>query len=245
MFAASFCFDNFYIKEKRKVLKMFKERILYTKVSDFRADKYKIKTEIYRNRLGIMRVRKSPLLRDGWEHLDDLKRKEKLIEKQYSQYDVNVVKCIPKKDCIVFPYVEGKNLAELFGIYLSMNNERLINELVDTYIEKVGLLLDAKTEFKYTKEFKSVFGDIKFNHKQMTPNNPNIDLIFSNIILSKRGWTVIDYEWVFDFPIPINYILCRSIYLVLHENNRTDLVEKLIIEKLTTFINILNKAYSG
>ena len=53
---------------------MFKEKILYTKISDFRADKYKIKTEIYRNRVGLMRVRKSPLLMVGWKHLNTLKR---------------------------------------------------------------------------------------------------------------------------------------------------------------------------
>lgn len=218
---------------------MFKERILYTKVSDFRADKYKIKTEIYRNRLGVMRVRKSPLLIDGWNHLNDLKRKEQLIKKQYSQYNVNVVRCIPKKDCIVFPYIEGKNLAELLKLYLLMDNERLINELVDTYIEKVDLLLGTKTEFECTKRFKAIFGDVQFKHTQIASNNPNIDLIFSNIILSKQGWTIIDYEWVFDFPIPINYILYRSIYLVLYENNRTDLVEKLIIDKL----NITKEEY--
>ena len=69
----------------RKDRKMFKERILYTKISDFRADKYKIKTEIYRNRLGILRVRKSPLLQEGWPHLRKMKEIEELLAKSYKK----------------------------------------------------------------------------------------------------------------------------------------------------------------
>ena len=40
----------------------------------------------------------------------------------------------------------------------------------------------------------------------------NVDLIFSNLIYGKDGVTIIDYEWFFDFQIPIEFILFRSVF---------------------------------
>lgn len=33
----------------------------------------------------------------------------------------------------------------------------------------------------------------------------DIDLIFSNIMVQGNTWIVIDYEWTFDFPVPVDF----------------------------------------
>ena len=42
----------------------------------------------------------------------------------------------------------------------------------------------------------------------------NIDMTFDNIIKSKNGkFFIIDYEWLFEIPVPLNYIIYRSAIL--------------------------------
>lgn len=43
----------------------------------------------------------------------------------------------------------------------------------------------------------------------------NIDLIFENIILGDK-YTIIDYEWSLDFPVPIEYIMFRSVFTFMY-----------------------------
>ena len=50
-------------------------------------------------------------------------------------------------------------------------------------------------------------------------------MIFSNIILDENEkengkWTVLDYEWVWDFAIPVQFVIYRALYY--HFRNRTD-----------------------
>ncbi len=40
----------------------------------------------------------------------------------------------------------------------------------------------------------------------------NIDLLFENVLLTDDGNYCLDYEWVFDFPVPIDYIRYRILF---------------------------------
>ena len=40
----------------------------------------------------------------------------------------------------------------------------------------------------------------------------NIDLVCGNILVNEEKWTAIDYEWSFDFPVPVKYLLYRIIF---------------------------------
>ena len=45
----------------------------------------------------------------------------------------------------------------------------------------------------------------------------NMDRIFSNILLTGEEWSFIDYEWTFDFPVPIHFVLYRAFFLAANE----------------------------
>ena len=40
----------------------------------------------------------------------------------------------------------------------------------------------------------------------------NVDLICSNIFMGEKENQIIDYEWMFDFPVPVNFIMWRLIH---------------------------------
>jgi hypothetical protein len=50
----------------------------------------------------------------------------------------------------------------------------------------------------------------------------NIDLLFDNILIADGKKYVIDYEWTFEFPVPVDFILYRTIHYYLLENEITD-----------------------
>jgi hypothetical protein len=80
-------------------------------------------------------------------------------------------------------------------------------------------------EFKRSVGFVEVFGKREFKKRYTAINPCNFDMIFSNIVLDedqmeKGNWTVLDYEWVWDFAIPIQFVIYRAIYY--HFRNRTD-----------------------
>ena len=104
------------------------------------------------------------------------------------------------KDEFVVPYVEGKSLLE----YASSDIEKAIsiyNEL---------LSFDSNfSNFKLTEDFIKIFGTIDYSGKSLSITN--IDLIFSNTIIQEDNKIkFIDLEWIFSFPVPIDYIKYRA-----------------------------------
>ena len=81
----------------------------------------------------------------------------------------------------------------------------------------------SEKKFEMTEEFRQVFGEEIFGEDARCAGLNNIDYGFGNIILAEDGMYLIDYEWCFDFPIPIDFILFRALlYFVysVHENQK-------------------------
>jgi hypothetical protein len=69
-------------------------------------------------------------------------------------------------------------------------------------------------EFIPSKEFEAIFGKWKISENQDIIKVANVDLIFGNIFVNEKDeFSLIDYEWVFDFAIPKNYVIWRSLSL--------------------------------
>ena len=83
-----------------------------------------------------------------------------------------------------------------------------------------------------SKEFENIFGKVEFNDKIEVIKPANIDFIGSNIIVNDKI-NIIDYEWVFNFSVPINYIIYRILLYYENENiNKKDFNLKTILREL-------------
>ena len=111
----------------------------------------------------------------------------------------------------------------LDSLYLSGRYAELVGE-IKKYKDVLYSLPD-NIPFTYTKEFDEVFGKETQFSNCMSLKISNIDLIFCNIIPQGK-WVIIDYEWIFDFPVPIDFIIYRAVHYYLYgSTKRNDLLD--------------------
>ena len=216
----------------------------FAKCSVERKDEYKLITRIFEQN-GEKVVEKDAVGKAAQAHVN---RMAKLANANpYLTEKVCLVPCEAAADGKVrFPYIEGKRLDQVI-------DEAVKQKQWDTVWEHVTLLKNIitnvaeKEAFHVTEDFRNIFGQIPKpepteKDKQEEPVDPlavlegyeaarqvSIDMVSANIILADRIY-VLDYEWNFDFAIPLKFILYRSILLngtlnVMPEEQKKQLME--------------------
>lgn len=200
------------------------KNIIYSKYSNERAEKFKIRTDILEDLDGKKYVQKMPLNEEAHIHIDNIYRYYELLSEVYKESKICINKCL-KKDTfgLEFEFVTGITLEEELDELLLKKDSAKIVEKIKEYvciIEKGA----GEHVFKPTEEFKNVFGEVNLTIPLKAGIVNNIDLIFSNIIVGEK-WNVIDYEWTFDFLIPFNYIVYRAVhYYIYSSSKRSELI---------------------
>lgn len=109
------------------------------------------------------------------------------------------------------PYIDGMNLDVYFYQYRH-SAETIIIKLKGLIQNYLLLNEEQRIPFVQTKEFESVFGSEAPDGEYSLPVT-NADMIFSNFKINQTGGLVnFDYEWIFEFPIPYEYVLWRAVY---------------------------------
>lgn len=170
-----------------------------------RKKEYQIKTVIYEEN-GIVSVIKEPYTKYGENHIYNIYKNYELLKNSA----MNLAAPILKGNVIVFPFIVGESLDEKLIKHV---NEEDIKSFKDKIIWfKTMLEKDELIEFIVTEPFERIFGTDHSFVGSKSLRVSNIDSNFDNLIInSNNEITIIDYEWVFDFPIPLDFILYRSI----------------------------------
>lgn len=178
----------------------------YEKYNKLRKEKYRIKTEIYEKN-HIKYTRKKALTGFAIDHVSCLKDNEN--KWKYCLPNIKYVEGIFEDESYVTPYVEGIDLDTIFYEY--RNDIDLFVNQYCYYIENFLKPIESDlVPFAISKEFVSVYGNI-YPSGQRSLEYTNSDLIFSNLRLTNRNELYcFDYEWVFDFLIPYEYVIWRS-----------------------------------
>lgn len=185
--------------------------IKFVKYNRTRREEFQIKTEILEAG-GILRVDKSALCEEGIPHISSFPEKYKKLSGQSVRLNYAEPKLMNEGRTAQFCYLKGKTLAEqLVGILSDEGREAFYEEL-DRALE---LILDVKPEltdeFKVTPELIRVFGEAE-GLGGPSFRVSNIDALFENMMVTEDGVFALDYEWVFDFPIPVAFIRFRTLY---------------------------------
>ncbi|MBO6154367.1 MAG: hypothetical protein J6O60_02945 [Lachnospiraceae bacterium] len=185
----------------------FKE---YTKYSVDRKDAFKISTSIIHGNDGRFVIKRAES-DQAINHIRDVAQKSSLEEKH-----LNVGQLI-SDDAIKYEFIEKRNLDDIIFDLYKKNDKEAIGCLIDSFYK---ILLESSAEIDYrSDEFAVVFGDADLSdEKVMCVTKPNVDLIFDNVFvldesrdLTKDNITVIDGEWLFDFPIPVGFLFWRAL----------------------------------
>lgn len=180
----------------------------YVRYSNDRADEYKICTELI-NVHGDKIVKKRALSERGKSHIQAMRGYYDALSKAYHNTGLNICPCklIDEGNSIIFPYISGKPLSELMDECLKNGDEEGFKKLFDEYVKYVSM------------------GD--------TSHIADMDLVFSNILVDGKNWTVIDYEWVEERAVEAKELAFRALYcFILEDENRNILNYDLIIKKL-------------
>ena len=183
--------------------------VVYSKISRERKDEFQIFTNIIDNK-GKIKVEKKPILYFGIEHLEKIYEYYLMVEQFNNNNQVRCCKVEKKEDFLSFEYISGISLESL--VHRASQDDRL--DLIEKYLNIVKEIacIGEKDVFEESEGLIEVFGnhDYSLLNNMLSTKFTNIDLIFENIIVNDK-YNVIDYEWVFKFKIPPEFVIYRTI----------------------------------
>ena len=205
-------------------------KVLYVKNGSERDKKFQLQTMIYEEN-GKRFVKKSVLCDEALPHLHKMSENYTKLSDSIINPKVKLAKIIDKDErSLTFEYIDGVSLAWKFKQV--KKNEDKVDAFTQEYIDflKSSFKVTTFDSEKVSDNFKEVFGN--FNYSSLDgevcfDGISNIDLIFSNIIYKDDEIYIIDYEWVFELDVPINYTIFRTF----KQNNLLYEYDKLSIYK--------------
>lgn len=192
------------------------EKIIYSRFSNERAPEFNICTQIIEDGDGNKRIRKRAYQKEGAEHIRNIYKAYQRFEKMYQDSIFKANRCKETNQGLGFEFLDGKNLEDILDGCIGQGEYTKAKELIAQYVEELRKIHTDGT-FQRTAEFERVFGEVKLPEGLDASTCTDIDLIFQNIIVTGDRWNIIDYEWTFDFPIPLNYVIYRALFYFYYE----------------------------
>ena len=159
--------------------------IIYSKYSNDRDEKYRIRTDIRSDKKELVAVKKA-LSDKAKEHICKIYEDGERLTTRFENSNVKVCKGKLNEELIYFPYLEGKSLEEILDGYLAKGDIQGFKDILRKYYEVLLFNKDCGIT--------------------------DYDLIFPNIIVNEDGWNVIDYEWSMQEYIEPADIFARALY---------------------------------
>lgn len=204
-----------------------KRELYYTKYSSERAKNFAIRTDVVKTEEGEIAVYKRCLYPEGERHIDHMKEAYDQLSEKYANSKIVFCKCEREENAARFPFVRGMTLQEVMEEAVHRRNHGRVREILTDYISRV-LEEGGSVPFRVTEGFVKVFGEVSLPEDTKAAEVCDIDLIFSNILVSaseiqsgrKPGeyhWGIIDYEWTFLFPVPKQFMIYRALYFTYYQ----------------------------
>ena len=188
-------------------------KVIYTKFNSTRKTEFQLKTSIVDGDDGRYVV-KSPLNKKAQKHLDTIGVNYNRLKDYYKD-----IKPVPYEACeegIAFPFVEGKTF--MSDIDFENDDINLIKEKIANDLKEIlNINQIYEKDFEITSEFKSIFPGCN-PKEEKAYSRANVDSTLSNFIRTDDAIWCIDYEWIFDFDIPVKYIVYRCLFYLYMEH---------------------------
>lgn len=197
------------------------ERIIYSKFSNDRAERFMLRTDIVKKAEGY-EVRKVPLTKAAEKHVKDMKYWEEILDRSCKKNHISANRCELRGSTACFEFLKGRTLeAELDELRSRKDYGGLLSRLLWFRELLTGTLKPEAKPFKMTETFLGMFGCPAFEKAYEGADINNLDWIFGNLMETEEGIRIIDYEWTFQVQVPMEYLLWRALSLYLH--SREDL----------------------
>lgn len=185
----------------------------FIKYNRTRREEFQIRTAIVKEQ-GKQYVEKTALTELGLAHVKSLEEKYGWLERQSRFVRPVSVSVTPDGKTARFPFLKGDTLAELLGREIK-GGKAPVDGLKKAMDAVLSVPEDGVVPFGVTEKFIEVFGgavDCSAAVEKNAFTVSNVDCLFENIMLTDDGLYCLDYEWVFDFPIPVSFIQYRMLH---------------------------------
>lgn len=220
-------FANSFLVEASEAKLNEEHAIIYAKMSAERNERFQIKTEIWEDSNGNKIVRKEPLSKASERHIAQLKKNSSIAQAGY----YNLKDISNEELCAEYDYLYAESLD--MEIY-KFAHEKNVSQIKDM-LEKVytTFFCDAKKGKEiYNEQFSAVFGTQKGTEDYECISPANIDITLENIYIENENYCVIDCEWVFNFDIPVKFIMWRIINMLYYKHREIcKFLEREIVHK--------------
>lgn len=192
------------------------KQVQYVKYNKMRREAFQIKTQIVWEN-GVRYVEKIAIRPEGGAHIRRFVQSYEQLSRIFTR--VTFLKPELTGEGMRYDYLTGDTLDERLAGRIAAG-EKPEAVLGDALAELLSVKEGSLAPFEKTDRFTEVFGTVKTMEDQALPIS-NIDMLFENIMIEPGDrWVCMDYEWVFDFPVPVNYVRYRTLvyFYRKHEN---------------------------
>ena len=164
-------------------------------------------------------VVKKGLTFESVSHVINMVRGAELLRERL--HNANVPNTVPMEDQVRIDFVRGTSVEdELVRMAIHGDREGFVDTVqrFRTYLEALGVAPSGSEMNGAVRELLAeapaeLMGD-------MMPV-ANLDLTFDNVVVDGEGrYWITDQEWVFDSPIPLSFVMYRSIYVLFLKQER-------------------------
>lgn len=207
------------------------DKTVFAKFSNERGRAFAIRTDIRQDASGTLHAWKSACESAGEEHVKKLGHWYEELSRVYEGSGIELNRCRRCENETEVAFLSGTTLEEELDQLLLAGKKQEAVEKLMRYIEAVRAAGSAK-QFEMTEAFEQVFGEVCLPTDLRCAPVTDIDMVAGNEIVHGDGWIHMDYEWTFDFPIPVNYVIYRIIQNYLYGNvDRSALKKELLYKK--------------
>ena len=226
-------------------------QIEYTRFSNERSRRFALRTDIFRDEDGVRSVSKTACYAEGKQHICHIARMEKELTRLFApaQIAVNRVTGLDEeKGSVCLEYLSGRrSLEEEAAALIRAGEEEKGREKIRAWCGLLDSL--AVTPFAYTGQFGQVFGCGSYDFADRTLTVTDLDMTAENLLTGDPG-VLIDYEWTYDFPVPLRFVLFRIWYYFAARNIGEGLADEICrqegfsSEEIQRFLQ-MEKAWQG
>ena len=184
---------------------------IFSKITKERKYQFQIETGILLEN-DIKYVEKKGLNVDSRKHVQNMYN---VYEEYLDKGITNLNKCDSISEGQVrFEFIKGISLNQKMIEAVTKRDRERVKKLVSEYANFVNVLSSkvGTEEFDNSKEFIDVFGDGEKLKGVAAAKKLVFDLTFENLIDDGEKYQIIDYEWCFDFLVPVEFVVYRAMF---------------------------------
>ena len=191
-------------------------RVLYSRHSIERRQEHQIRTDLEQTPQGERIISKYPANEKARGHLENMARSYERLSSVLAgtKFRPNALKRINDGDGnlkrLEFEYLKGPTLEDELNICRMEKRTDDALLVIKSFCDTLRSTRDM-TGFEESERFSEVFGGVSLPEGLSCMPVTDVDMIFTNIICDK-WWNVIDYEWTFDFAIPVDFVIYRALF---------------------------------